>query len=222
VIPDEELRRRLADHEDGWTERKPKGVSTEDITKAIVAFANSLPDGQTAVLFIGLNDKTGAVEGVDDTDALQKNVRRAAEQRAYPPIHVGHNCRVFDEGGKKVVAVMVEASGNRPHFAGPAFVRVGTESLAASAQQFDLLIASRTSAARLIIEAIQRGKEVLVEVLKNRFDKPRLRCKVIECNPHYVVFQEVPNGNKVSGPLSRITASYVWQADMTMFTIENY
>lgn len=220
MVPDEVLRQRLKDREDGWTERKSKGVNTEDITKTIVAFANSLPDGQKAVLFIGIADKSGEIEGVDDTDGLQKRVRHAAEKRTYPPIYLGHNTRVLNEGGKNIVAVIIEASKAGPHFAGPAYVRVGSESVEASTRQFDMLIARRTSVARLIIDAMEKDQLVLVELVFHVNNKPRLQCKVTECNPHYVVFTSTM-GDILSGPLSDITARYVAQMNMQMFTISN-
>jgi predicted HTH transcriptional regulator len=219
VILDGDLRARLRDREDGWTERKSKGVNTEDITKTVVAFANSLPDGHQGILFIGIADKSGDVEGVDDTESLQKRVRYAAEKRVYPPIFLGHNCRVINEDGKQVVAVIVEASKNRPHFAGPAYVRVGSESIEASEQQFTMLIASRTEVARLIIDAWQNDEIVLVELLKHRHDKPRFQCKVTGCNTHFARFKSVTGGDALSGSLLKITASYVDQMEMIMFTI---
>lgn len=220
MIPDDELRKRLRDREDGWTERKSKGVSTEDITKTVVAFANSLPDGHQGILFIGVSDKSGDVEGVDDTDSLQKRIRHAAEKRAYPPIYVGHNCRVLNESGKDVVAVIVEASRNRPHFAGPAYVRVGSESIEATAQQFDLLIASRTSVARRIIEAMQKDETVLIDETRSGYHRHRAQCKVVDCNPHYATFRSIQGGADIySCSLSNITASYVGMMNMVLFTM---
>ncbi len=219
MIPDEDLRNRLRDHEDGWTERKSKGIKTSDITKTIVAFANSLPNGHQAVLFIGIADQTGEVEGVGDlSDDIQKRVREAAEKRAYPPIY-SHNCRVIKESEKDVVAVIVEASNDRPHFAGPSYVRVGSESINASPKQFDELIASRTSIARLIFDVKQKDEIVLVELVRHKFERHRIQCKVSECNPHFANFCGVQGGEILSGSLKHITASFVGQMNMLMFTI---
>lgn len=220
-MDDTQLRARLYDKEDGWTERKSKGVNTEDIRKTIIAFANSLPDGQQGVLFIGLADKDGSVEGVDDTDALQKNIRRAAEHKTYPPIHIGHNCRVIHEGGKDIVAVIVEASSNRPHFAGPAYVRVGSESIEASESQFQQLIASRTSVARKILEARRNNETVLVQEARKNYNPGRTRCKVESCDPHFANFKAVNEGWIHSAPLSQITVSYVDQMGMILFTLSD-
>src|SRR5688572_3240933 len=91
------LRRRLRNREDGFIERKPEGVSTEDIRKTLVAFANSVPEGEQAILYIGVSDD-GTPLGVSNTDSLQKNIRRIAEGKCYPPIKT-NTCIVFDESG---------------------------------------------------------------------------------------------------------------------------
>jgi predicted HTH transcriptional regulator len=218
---DDLLRARLRDQEDGWTERKSKGVSTEEIRKTMIAFANSLPDGQQGVLFIGVSDKSGEVEGVDDTDGLQKNVRRAAEEKTYPPIRTGHNCRVLSDGGKSVVAVVVEASQDRPHFAGPSYVRVGSESVEASEKQFERLIASRTSVARKILDAMRNDETVLIEEARRGYHPHRAQCKVEECNAHFANFRAVKEGWTYSAPLSQITVSYYPEGQMHLFTFNN-
>jgi hypothetical protein len=133
------LRQRLRNREDGFTERKPEGVSTEDIRKALVAFANSIPEGEQAILFIGVSDD-GTPLGVNNTDKLQKEVRRIAEGKCYPPIKA-HTCKVFEESGKSIVAVIVSASVSRPHFAGTAYVRVGSESVKAPEPIYEQMLA---------------------------------------------------------------------------------
>lgn len=220
-MTDEELRERLGDKEDGWTERKSKGVSSEDIKKTIVAFANSLPDGHQGLLFIGIADKGGAVEGVDDPDKLQKTVRKLAEGSVYPPIYLGHNCRVLREAGKDVVAVIVEASHKRPHFAGASYVRVGSESVAASERQFEHLIASRTSVARFILEAMRKGDVVLIDEGRRGYHPHRARCKVEDCNAQFANFTAVQEGWRYSAPLSQITASYQPEMSMMLFSFRD-
>jgi predicted HTH transcriptional regulator len=218
---DAAIRARLYDKEDGWTERKSKGVSTEEIRKTIIAFANSLPEGQQGILFIGISDRTGEVEGVDDTDALQKNIRRAAEEKTYPPIRIGHNSRVLDENGKSVVAVIVDASQNRPHFAGPAYVRVGSESVEASNSQFQELIATRTSIARKILDAKRKDETVLVDERRRGYHPGRTQCKVESCDAHFANFKAVKEGWAYSASLSQITVSYVDMMGMLLFTLSD-
>lgn len=65
-MTDEELKERLGDAEDAWTERKTAAHS-EDIRKTLVAFANSVPEGEEAILFVGV-DNQGNVLGVTDAE----------------------------------------------------------------------------------------------------------------------------------------------------------
>jgi predicted HTH transcriptional regulator len=53
---EQELIIRLKSEEDNFVERKPDGVKRGEIRETIVAFANSLSEGQTGVLFIGVRD----------------------------------------------------------------------------------------------------------------------------------------------------------------------
>ncbi len=91
-MTDDEPRERLYDKEDGWTERKPKGVA-----KTIVAFANSLPDSHQAVFFIGIADKDGTIEGAAFPSRLGRASRLALvfvvdEERA---LHLAITSHVF-------------------------------------------------------------------------------------------------------------------------------
>lgn len=218
-MDDDQLRARLYDKEDGWTERKSKGVSRQDLARTIIAFANSLSDGSQGVLFIGIRDSDGIVEGVDETDKRQKEIRRIASERIYPPIHLGHNCRVIKEDGKDVIAVIVEASQKRPHFAGPSYVRIGSESVEASYKQFEQLIASRSSIARRILDAMTRDETILVEEDRSHRIHHRAQCKVVECNPDFATFRS--QSDTYSAPLSQITASYEGVMNMTLFTLRD-
>jgi hypothetical protein len=195
---DEEIKRRLTDLEDGWTERKLQTVGGDDVRKALVGFANSLPDGEEALLFIGVADDGTAV-GVDNPDNTQKNVRRWADW-CYPAIR--HTSRVIESGGKHVVAVIVQPDSNRPHFAGPAYVRVGSESTKANEILFDELIVSRMNKARPLLEAMRKG-EVVSVVLWHFGNRSILNCKVIECTPHLAVFQP-ESGGPFSGDYEQI------------------
>ena len=50
-----------------------------------------------------------------------------------------------------IVAVEVSLSKDRPHFSGPAYVRKGSQTVAASREMFEDLIASRHDKARVIL-----------------------------------------------------------------------
>jgi len=206
-MTDEELHRRLTNFEDGWTERKEKGVSTDDVRKTLVAFANSVPDGEEAILFVGVaND--GKITGVDNPEKAQKSFSKTATEWCYPPIK--HNARVIESNGVHVVAVIVQASPNKPHFAGPAFVRNGCESKKASEEIFNQLIASRNSKARPLLEAMRKGEKITVFYWSHGRDNrlvgasPYPDSTVIECTPHYVEFQQ-GTSQPISTDYDRIT-----------------
>lgn len=160
VMTEEEVKRRLSDLEDGWTERKPQNVDRDDVRKTLVAFANSVPEGEEAILFIGVADD-GRVVGVDNPDKTQKAIRQYAD-KCYPAIR--HTSKVVESEGKHVVAVIVQSDHNRPHFTGPAYVRVGSESIPASNSAYEELIASRNSKARALLQAKQNGELVSVSM----------------------------------------------------------
>ena len=134
-----ELLARLRDNEDQFTERKPEGAGGSAFKKALVAFANTLPPNRTGILFIGISD-TGDILGVADPNQLQRTLRKLAENDCYPPIYV--DLAIVSADGKQVVAAVVSSSARRPHFAGPAYVRRGSESVAATEEVYrDLLLA---------------------------------------------------------------------------------
>ena len=145
-----ELRARLRDHEDGWVERKTKNIKSDEICEALTGFANSLPPGEKGILFVGVSND-GQPLGVDDTDGMQKKVDQRSKW-CYPP--VPYTARVFEESGVNIVAVIVEASKERPHFAGPAFIRAGSQNKKASPEKFNELIDRRISVVDAMISMV--------------------------------------------------------------------
>jgi hypothetical protein len=204
--------------EDLLIERKSKGVSTEDICKTLVAFANSTPEDREGVLFIGIADN-GVVSGVDDPDGLQKSIRRISETKCYPKVYV--QCRVLSVNGMSVVAAVVPFSRDRPHFAGPAYVRKGSESVTASAEMLEELITSRNDIARKLLEYRDNETEVLLDLPSPYSVKERMRfrCKVKACNPHFATLSE-QNGTIHSVNLANVGLK--WEGQMSMPLITEY
>lgn len=58
--------RTAAIQETSFTERKSEGAA--ELRRTASAFANGLAEGQEAVLFVGLADKTGQPTGIQDID----------------------------------------------------------------------------------------------------------------------------------------------------------
>ncbi len=225
-----DLVQRLFNKEDGFTERKPERAGTADFKKTLVAFANSVPEDKTAVLFIGVADNIEESDGVSDPDSLQKSIRKICEKDCYPPIKL-QNQVIIPFNGKDILAVIVPSSSNRPHFAGPAYIRLGSESIVASEEIFQELVDSRTSKVAeilkwkdKIITVEAQGKELgnskypIDERYRGAIHKVH-ECKILECNSHYVRMKDISNDKFISEPLSFIKLNYDESKDRLMLII---
>src|ERR1700733_2030489 len=155
ALSDKDILSRLTNLEDSFVERKTEGDSA-DWLKTVVAFANSLPHGYPAILFIGVRND-GSIQGLENPDSVQKSLSQKLAQ-AYPIPYC--LTKVLEKDGKNFLAVVVPGSEFRPHFAGASFVRDGSQTIRASEQQFALMIAQRNSVAYEILK--WRGKSVSV------------------------------------------------------------
>jgi hypothetical protein len=221
----DELLLRLQDEEDNFTERKPESAGKSDWKRTLVSFANSVPENRTAVLFIGVADN-GMIQGVDNSDSLQKKIRKICKQECYPPITF--QTEVVTVEGKTVVAVVVTESFSRPHFAGPAYVREGSESVRASDELFEDLITSRTDPGRAIL--MHKGEAITVIVHRKLLGSTeylgdgrylaRHECRVESCNPHYVTLYDYANKQMVTEPLKNVTVSFDHKCSRFQLDIE--
>lgn len=155
--------------EDGYTERKPDGTSGSELRRTIVGFANSVPEGRNAILYLGVTND-GKILGVNNSDALQRTLRSLAEQGCYPPIRV--TSEVLTIEGKHVIAVIVSHSSSRPHFSGHAYVRRGSETVIASTELFEELITSRHSKAGAILAL--KGQLITVIAARKNWVEPAI------------------------------------------------
>lgn len=204
---------RLTDHEDNFVERKPEGVNASEIRQTIVAFANSVPVGITAILFIGIyND--GCVQGVGNPDKLQKTVRDQCGKVCYPPVEF--STAVLNIEGKAVLAIVVPPSQKRPHFSGPAFVRRGSESVAASPEMFEELIVSRSDKAAAILKmrnapvsviCVQHKLGSTEHITDSRY-RTHSECIVENCTAHIVRMKDIGSDRYATEPIDNVTVSY--------------
>ena len=160
-ITPETLELRLKGTEHDFVERKSRSDKSGWLQTA-VAFANSAPVGWPAVLFVGVDDGGNPQLAETDLEGVIKSVS-ATLDRTFPAVY-RHVLPLHLSSGGSCLAVIIPGSENRPHFAGQSYVRVGTETKAASESQFDTLIAQRDSKARKILE--YAGKSVIVETLR--------------------------------------------------------
>jgi hypothetical protein len=193
------LSTRLANLEDGLIERKQGLHSNDEIRKAVVSFANSVPEGHTAVLFIGVaND--GKVTGIaaDETEKVQQRVRRICEEDCFPAIAI-QLAQVLTIDSKHVVAFEFGPSQNRPHFAGHAYIRVGAESVKASASKLDEMITAKNSTAGRLLAAKDKHEQITLVIPvgasipgQHPFSSRReWLCTVDRCDAHTARFYDV-------------------------------
>lgn len=204
---------RLKNLEDNFTERKPEGAKRNELRKTIVAFANSAPEGRTAILFIGVSDKA-EINGVSNPDSMQKTIREICEHNCYPPIKF--SCEVLNVENKHIVAVAIPYSNNHPHFSGPAYIRKGSESVIASEQAFDELIVKRHSKVHeimkwkdQIITVIAQGKKLgSTKQINSSVYRESHECRIVECTAHYIRLDDIATQDHLSEPLERISLAY--------------
>jgi len=200
--------------ESGLCERKPDGCKDQEVRKTVVAFANSTPDGQEAVLFIGLNDKTGAVDGVANPDERQKRCANVLDE-CYPAITRYMYALTID--GKTVVAIVVPASRHKPHFSGGAYVRDGSRSVQASDRLYEELILSRTDLARELIKYKNNHTIVAVRGINYRLGSHKpfsgthvegMDCKIEDCSGMSVRLYRLDSQSRFTESLSQIQISF--------------
>jgi len=196
-LTDNDILLRLRDLEDSFVERKTESDSA-DWAKTVVAFANSMPVGYPAILFIGVTND-GVVQGLENPEATQKSLSKRVSHCFPIPYYF---TRVMEFEGGRFLAVVVPGSQDRPHFAGSAFVREGSKSIAASEEQFGRLIAQRNSKAYEILKWM--GKSICLWSPSTRGGTYhpstgyRSECRVKDCNQFYVTIE----GSQVGGVVS--------------------
>lgn len=123
----------LVDQDEGQLLERKESAARDPVLQTLVGFANRTPLETEAVLLIGQR-KNKEVLGVDGTEALQPKIRGWAANDCYPPIDVEFGIVPGVAGPKgPLLAVVVKGSRLAPHFTGHSYVRVGSETVKASA-----------------------------------------------------------------------------------------
>ena len=207
MLTDEELALRIAAAEDNFVERKTAGDHRRWIP-AFVAFANSAPIGFPCVLFIGARDD-GTLETGVGVESLQKSFSEKAAE-VFPPIP--YASKVFRRDNRECLAIIVQGSPNRPHYAGLPYIRIGTESRKADVDNVEHLTAERDPKAYEILK--WKGKVVTVDSL--HIPEAAIRMgrvstsvlsKIKDCNQFWVTFED-GQGQISSVALRRIELSF--------------
>jgi len=152
---DEEVRRRLKDVEDHFTERK-ESPQEPRMREAITAFANTAISEKPGIIYVGVKDN-GEIIGGENMDSWQQKVSSWAAS-CFPPVNVIPVALTIE--GKNILAVVVPGSHARPHFAKAAYVRKGAKNEMAAQSEIDEWIAYRNSKVRIISES--KGKDITI------------------------------------------------------------
>jgi predicted HTH transcriptional regulator len=203
-----ELLKRMRNFEDNYIERKTFGDKKKDWLKTVVAFSNTVPLGETGVLFIGAkNDGTVEDQNVN-LDTLQKTFNEEIA-KVYPPVSC--QMQILEDGAKQCLAILIPGSKDRPHFAGPAFIRKGSETIVASESLFNQLIAERQSKPYTILR--WKGKQIDIDVMYTGDLVMRMGpvqtsfpATVVDCTLFYVSI--ISQTGPKSIPLDRINVSH--------------
>jgi predicted HTH transcriptional regulator len=102
-LNDAELLARMKNFENHLVERKTVR-DDKDWKKTAVAFANSLPVGLPAVLFIGVRNNGEIESPQPNLDEIQKKFN-AQMQRVYP--RIAYVPKIVAENGKQALAVII-------------------------------------------------------------------------------------------------------------------
>lgn len=137
-------------------ERKTESYKDSQFLATFVAFANSVPPDETALVLIGETDK-GEVVGVKNPDGMQKRVRKIFDN-IYPTPFWKQN--LYGEGECKCIRVEIRNNGMAPHFAGAAWVRKGSETVKATDEMLQRLVDLRSGKVSLLSQSL--GKTVSV------------------------------------------------------------
>jgi hypothetical protein len=194
---------RMRNFEDHLVERKVV-KDDKDWKKTAVAFANSVPVGLPAVLYIGVRDNGEIETPQHNLDEAEKKFNRQME-KVYP--RIAYVPKVISDNGRQALAVVIPGSELRPHFAGLAYVRRGSESIESSEEQFSELMAQRNSKAALLLQS--KGKNVTVFVRTGDSEIPWPTSTVlVACNQFYVTLKRFDHEPPHSFPLSRVEINF--------------
>jgi hypothetical protein len=138
-------------------------------------------------------DDKGKPIGLTNTEKQQKKITELANG-CFPPVQVIQ--RVISEQGSDILAVVVPASEQRPHFTGAAYQRFGSETKAAPQEVIDQWLEYRISKVKFILD----WKEKLVTVrgidpsgntkYTGHPNWPGMQeCYVFDCNPFFVTLK---------------------------------
>jgi hypothetical protein len=208
---DVDLIAKLTIVEDQFVERKSKSDKTGWL-RTTVAFANSTPVGNPAVLFIGVDDDGIIADNVKVEDVM-KSYSDFIGEHAWPPIYTAP--RTLAHQGKTCIAVIIPGSETRPHFAGKSYVRSGTQTIEASDNEYKTLIAQNLSKARELLK--EKGQMVTSSRRRGPYSGSST-ARLVDCNAFWLTLDF--GSGYISHSLTRIELSFDHQLQQLRIEIE--
>jgi hypothetical protein len=197
--------------EDCLLERKTEG-DLKDLLKTLVAFANSVKPGHTAVILIGEKDDE-TIQGVTNPDNIQKTIRNYCD-KIYPPIL--WRSEVYEKDGRHCVRVEIEYDGDTPHFGGLAWVRKGSETIKAPDEVFQKLIELRLGKVRELKKWVDKNitiapdPQAVVDLhfANNLPVRKRFESTLLVVNNFWATFRRETRTDNMSMPLEKIILNW--------------
>ena len=191
-MTNEEIKALLTDIEADNVERTVSTSNTNKFCEAICAFANDLPNhGKPGYLFIGAEDETGEITGIEITDQLLQNLasHRDSGQIVPLPSLVVYK-RSFPEGD--IAVVEVQPSDMPPvRYRGRVWIRVGPRRGIATEQEERRLTERRIHSARTfdMQPCLGCGQEQIIYALFHDYRLAAVAPEIIEENNRDIVQQ---------------------------------
>jgi len=207
-LTDDNLNQMRRDTENNFVERKTVSDKRGWLHTA-VAFANSTPIDYPAVLFVGVNND-GTLQSVPPDHDWEKQQKTVTEvlSRAYPALY--YLPKILRDAGREFLAVIIPGSPLRPHFTGKSYIRVGPETKEASEQQFNNLIAERSSKVYEILK--WKGKMVsAMWMVRNApihmaAEQGEVNGIIEDCNQFWVTL--IRGGQRIAHSLALVDVSF--------------
>ena len=217
MLPNNELVALAHSAESQYLERKASCPKTSELRKTLCAFANSTPENQLSVLFIGIRDD-GTISGVPERelDSIQKTIASVGKNECYPPILVVPQVVSIDQ--KSILAVLIEYSRSKPHFTGHAYKRRGSESERASEIEHTEFVLDRIDKVR----KIRKEKGLLVsaewEASSSGFSPSGVSVNkrdyvLVDCDAFVLCLEDTVENRKIPIPTEKVTISYDFEKE---------
>lgn len=185
MLTDEQIRALLEDIEADNVERTVSTNKADKFCQAICAFANDMSGhGTPGYLFIGADNKTGKITGIEITDRLLQNLASHRDSGQIVPLpSLTVQKRSFPEGD--IAIVEVQPSDMPPvRYRGRVWIRVGPRRGIANEQEERILIERRVHSARTfdMQPCYGCGRDQIVHTLFHDYRNAAVAPEIIEEN----------------------------------------